>query len=69
MKRYFYHVVYEYRTNKVTMVGSMGFELDGPIESEEILRRIAEWIKDRQDLAHLPTITNFLLLGTEETPA
>lgn len=69
MKRYFYHVVYEYRTNTITLIGSTCFELNSPIESEESLREIAEWIKDHLDLKHLPTITNFLLLRTEETPA
>lgn len=68
MKHYFYHIVYEYRTNTVTLVGSMGFKTDGPIESEEMLKAIAEWVKDRNDLAHLPTITNFILLRTEEVP-
>lgn len=66
MKRYFYHVVFDYRTKDLALIGCTGIEISEPIEDEETLLAVAERIKDDKNFAHLPTITNFILLRTED---
>lgn len=66
MKRYFYHIVYELRTAECMFYGSYEARTEGPIDSTETLRVIAELIKAERKLPKRPIITNFLLLRTED---
>lgn len=69
MKKYFYYVVYEVRTDDLTIIGSVEMETNRPITHGEDLVWIAKDIKRKNELPRTPTITNFLLLRTEEVPA